>query len=223
MTTLQTDSGRTSRPFIEAAIVYVAFCGLSILSRLVPPLFFLVVVGGIVFPLFWGKRTRDWASLGFTRRKLGRALLWGVCAGLVAMLYVAWGAKRNPLPEPPLRGLQIAIGIPLAILILGPFQEFFFRGWLQPRLERALGVWPALLATSLSFAVWHLLPPFEGSPTSAVRTSSLEGILTTLGMGLVFGYIRQRTDSIVAPWLAHAMMIVALVAVGGMTFVQYTP
>ena len=143
MTTLQTDSGRTSRPFIEAAIVYVAFCGLSILSRLVPPLFFLVVVGGIVFPLFWGKRTRDWASLGFTRRKLGRALLWGVCAGLVAMLYVAWGAKRNPLPEPPLRGLQIAIGIPLAILILGPFQEFFFRGWLQPRLERALGVWPA--------------------------------------------------------------------------------
>lgn len=42
-------------------------------------------------------------------------------------------------------------------------------------------------------------------------------------MGVLFGYICQRTRNIVAPWLAHGLWIVALILVGAMTFVQFTP
>ncbi|MBM4431108.1 MAG: CPBP family intramembrane metalloprotease [Chloroflexi bacterium] len=49
------------------------------------------------------------------------------------------------------------------------------------------------------------------------------GIVTTLAMGLGFGYIFQRARNIVAPWLAHALMIIATIAVGAMTIVQYAP
>jgi membrane protease YdiL (CAAX protease family) len=214
---------RLPRPAIEALLAYVALCGVSLFSRLFPCVFGLVVFAGIGFPLYWGRRTGDWATLGFRRSGLGRALLWGTGTGMVSVLYVVASARLNPLPPPPLLPVQLALAIPIAFLVLAPFQEFFFRGWLQPRLQHGLGKAAGLVVTSLGFSFWHLLPPFEGTPTSAVSVSSPSGLLTTLGMGLVFGYAFQRTSSIVAPWLAHALMIVALVGVGGMTFVQYSP
>ena len=214
---------RLPRPMSEALLGYGAFCSVSLLSRLLPCVFGLVVLAGIGFPLCWGKRTGDWATLGFRRRDLGRALLWGATTGVVAVVYVVVSARLNPLPPPPLLPVQLALGIPIAFLMLAPFQEFFFRGWLQPRLQDGLGKVAGLVVTSLAFTFWHLIPPFEGTSTSAVSVSSPSGLLTTLGMGLVFGYAFQRTSNIVAPWLAHALMIIALVGVGGMTFVQYTP
>ena len=75
--------------------------------------------------------------------------------------------------------------------------------------------------TSLAFSLWHLFPPFEGTATSTISVSSAGGILTSLGMGLAFGYIFQRTRNIVAPWLAHALMVAATIAVGAMTLVQF--
>jgi membrane protease YdiL (CAAX protease family) len=43
---------------------------------------------------------------------------------------------------------------------------------------------------------------------------------STFIVGLLFGYIHQRTQNIVAPWLAHAIAGIALVMVGGMSFVR---
>jgi membrane protease YdiL (CAAX protease family) len=43
----------------------------------------------------------------------------------------------------------------------------------------------------------------------------------TAVMGLVFGYIFQRTGSIIAPWFAHVLTGLTLVLSGAMTFVQY--
>lgn len=159
---------------------------------------------------------------GFRRQKLRQALVWGLGAGLPGMLYFFLSSRAHPLPQPPLFGLQLAIGVFIAFLILSPFQELFLRGWLQPRFERALGRWLGLLATAISFTLWHFTPPFEGTPTSSIAVTSVGGALTTLGMGLVFGYIFQRTGNIVAPWLAHALMIIGTVAVGAMSFIQFT-
>jgi len=212
----------TQRHLIEAAIAYVAFCGVSLLSRFVPPVFLLVPVSGIAFPLIWAKITRSWTSIGFTRQNLGQALLWGVGAGLVSGLYT-FLMFREEQSFPPMLGLQLAIGIPIWILIMSPFQEFFFRGWLQPRFQFAIGKWTGLFVTSLCFTLWHFCPPLEGTPTSTLPITSVIGILSTFGFGVLFGYIFQRTDNIVAPWLAHALAGIALVLIGGMSFIQYTP
>jgi len=218
-----TTDNRAQQSLREALFAYIAFAGLSTASRLFLPMFWLVILTGITFPLLWGKLTGRWEALGVTRHNLGQALLWGAGVGITGAAYIFWSASRNPPLASPGLGVQLAVGIPLALLIVAPFQEFFFRSWLQPRLEEALGPWRGLVVTAVSFAFWHLLPPFEGSATSSIQTSSLGGILTTLAMGLGLGYIFQRTRSIVAPWLAHAMMIIATIAVGAMTIVQYAP
>ena len=216
-------AGEAKSGLIQAILAYVIFCGLSGLSRLVPALFFLTVAIGIAFPLVWAKLHRDWESIGFTRRKRVQAFVWGLSAGLVGVLYIVLSSRSQTYPEAPLFTLQLAIGVFIACLILSPFQEFFFRGWLQPRFEKALGRWWGLLVTALSFTVWHFCPPFEGTPTSSIPVTSVSGALTTLVMGLVFGYIFDRTGNILAPWLAHALMIIGLVVVGAMSFIQYSP
>jgi membrane protease YdiL (CAAX protease family) len=200
----------------EAVTALVAFCALSLLSRLVPLLFLLVVGGGLLFPLIWGVFTKDWKSMGFTRRNLGPGLLWGAGGGLLLMV-VIWYTTEHRLA--PFFGLQLIVGIPIWLLIMSPFQEFFFRGWLQPRFENALGLWPGLVATSISFAVWHLCPAFEQA--QIVPIMSLYGMVFTTVMGLIFGYTFCRTRNIMAPWLAHVLAGLTLVLSGAMTFVQY--
>lgn len=227
--TMQTDMGASvlrgepRKSLVQAILAYIVFCGLSALSRLVPILFLLMVIIGIAFPLVWAKVHGDWESIGFTRRKRVQAFVWGFGAGLIGVLYIILSSRSQPYPEPALFALQLAIGVFLAFLILSPFQEFFFRGWLQPRFEKALGKWWGLLVTAVSFTAWHFCPPFEGTPTSSIPVTSVSGALTTLVMGLVFGYIFRRTGNILAPWLAHALMIIGLVVVGAMSFVQYSP
>jgi membrane protease YdiL (CAAX protease family) len=208
--------GTKRRSLTEALVALVVFCGLSGLSRLSPPVWALVPISGIAFPLLWAWRTREWAKMGFTRRNLGRASLWGLGAGLL-LLAIEWFTTRHKAA--PFLLMQLAVAIPIWLLIMSPFQEFFFRGWLQPRFQDALGLWPGLVITSISFALWHLCPPFEQA--QIVPIISAYGMFFTLAMGFLFGYIFQRTGNIVAPWLAHVLAGLALVLTGAMTFVQY--
>ena len=204
------------KAFIEAITALLAYYGLSLLSRLVAPLFLLVVGSGLFFPLIWGILTKDWKTMGFTRRNIGQALFWGVGSGALLMV-VIWFTTEHKLA--PFYVLQLIVGIPIWLLIMSPFQEFFFRGWLQPRFEKSLGLWPGLVVTSIGFAVWHLCPPFEQA--QIVPIMSVFGMAFTTAMGLVFGYIFRRTGNIIAPWLAHVLAGLTLVLSGAMTFVQY--
>lgn len=86
---------------------------------------------GIALPLAWGKFTGNWAEMGFTKHNLWTALRWGTAADtLSGLIGVAMVSQRSLAPA---LGLQLAIGLPFWALLASPFQEFFFRGWLQPR------------------------------------------------------------------------------------------
>ena len=154
--------------------------------------------------------------MGFTRRNVGQALIWGAGSGILLMV-VIWFTTEHKLA--PFFALQLIVGIPIWLLIMSPFQEFFFRGWLQPRFVKSLGFWPGLVLTSVSFAVWHLCPAFEQA--QIVPIMSVFGMTLTTVMGLVFGYVFRRTGNMVAPWLAHVLAGLTLVLSGAMTFVRY--
>lgn len=226
-TTNQTNSKKeTQRHLVEAIIAYVAFCGLSVLSRFVLPVFLLVMVFGLAFPLLWAKFAREWTSIGFKRRNRKKALLWGFVAGLIGMIYAFIYSVITSIEEwsvPPMLGLQLALGIPIWILIMSPFQEFLFRGWLQPRFQDSIGKWAGLFVTSICFTLWHFCPPLESTATATIPITSVGGVLSTFGLGMLFGYVFQRTDNIVAPWLAHAFSGVGLILAGTLSFIQYTP
>jgi membrane protease YdiL (CAAX protease family) len=216
------DSVRHRNLLVEALIGYGVFCALGLVSRFTPVVFVLFVTYGIAFPLIWARATRNWSALGFSRRNLSSALTWGLAAGVVWSIYT-YVFFRQGRPLPPLWGLQVAIALPMWLLVMSPFQEFFFRGWLQPRLQTVMGRWTGLGITVLSFALWHYFPRLEGTSTTTLPLGSPLGLLSTVLAGLLFGYIFQRTENIVAPWLAHAIGGITLVLIGEMSFIQYIP
>jgi membrane protease YdiL (CAAX protease family) len=196
-------------------IVFLLFCGLSLLSLVIYPFFGLVTLIGIGLPLFSGKITGKWSTMGFTRQNMRPAFLWGLSGGVVSSLI---GLAVLPgLTIPDNLGVQLAIGIPMWALIVSPSQEFFFRGWMQPKFENALGqVWGLLLANAC-FTLWHYCAPFSGSP---VPLWSPIGVISTFAAGLVYAFVFQRSRNIMAPWLAHLINGITFIVVGAMDFTQ---
>ncbi len=83
-------------------------------------------------------------------------------------------------------GLRVVSGVVLAAAVA---EELLFRGFLQGSLEHRRGRWPAIILTSLLFAVlhdpWRLVPVFF--------------------IGVLLGYLASRGGSIYYSMLAHAV------------------
>jgi membrane protease YdiL (CAAX protease family) len=208
----------TRRQLLKAVVAFALFGGVSFLGRFLPFAFHLVGVVGLALPLVWGWRTGRWAEMGFTRRNWRQAMWWGVGAGLATSLLGLVTMGRYSLA--PDVGLRLAIGVPMSLLLASPFQEFFFRGWLQPRFEGALGDWTGLLVANLCFTLWHYLAPMAGAPGSSFPLNTLGGLLSTFIAGLIYGYSFQRTRNILAPWLSHALALIVFTLVGAMAYIE---
>jgi membrane protease YdiL (CAAX protease family) len=140
----------------------------------------------VVFPPFVA------LFVGFT------ALLPRLPPGLAALLspYLGAASFAFRLPE------SVALAAALQLLVVALPEEVFYRGWLQTawaRLapERGVTVLGArlghgFLATQALFAAGHLV---SGQPWR----------LATFFPGLLFGWLRARTGSVVAPIVAHAL------------------
>jgi membrane protease YdiL (CAAX protease family) len=103
-------------------------------------------------------------------------------------------------------------------MIASPFQEFFFRGWLQTRFGNRLGDWWGLLLANACFTAWHYCAPFSSATPVPLETPI--GALSTFGAGLVYAYVFLRTGNILAPWLAHVITGITFILVGAMDFTQ---
>ena len=91
----------------------------------------------------------------------------------------------------------------------------------NPRFRLSLENGPGCLLLPRLSLYGIFFPPLEGTPTSVLPLSSFTGILSMILAGLLFGYIYQRTQNIIAPWLAHAISGITLVIIGWMSFLQY--
>jgi membrane protease YdiL (CAAX protease family) len=128
------------------------------------------------------------------------AVGWGVAATLPLLLLMVWfeTSRLDGLVEirrfveqkliPLFDGIP-AGGIFLIALFAGVFEELLFRGVIQVGLDGALGLWPALVLTSLLFGLAHAM-------TRAYF------IITAL-MGLYLGALYVWTDHLLVPMVAH--------------------
>jgi uncharacterized protein len=113
---------------------------------------------------------------------------WGFLAlsaliGLLAVTgHIAVGGPTNP----PLVALRFAAEWALAFLGVGLFEETFARGYLQGRLSRAIGFWPAAVLLSILFGAGHY------SNTGETAT----GLIGAGTVGLVFCYSLWRSGSL---------------------------
>jgi membrane protease YdiL (CAAX protease family) len=125
------------------------------------------------------------------RPLLGIAM--GVVAGTIALLYLFLlsatdfldAARREEASYTSL-GLWL---MPLAVIAAPLFEEFIFRGLIFGGLRRSFGVWPATLASAAVFAIVH--PAFSFLPVFV--------------MGVCAAQVYERTRSLLAPMLVHAV------------------
>jgi len=87
--------------------------------------------------------------------------------------------------------------IPLAVIAAPVFEEFIFRGLIFGGLRRSFGVWPATLASAAVFAILH--------PALAIAPVFVMGICAAL--------VYERTRSLLAPMIVHAVYNACVVGV----------
>lgn len=122
------------------------------------------------------------------RRAVAETL--AVAAAVLAVLTAA--ALAWPWEElPRRRGLRSVLELAASGLAAAVIEETFFRGWLQPLLERRFGPYAAIAAANLVFAPVHLIvSPYWIS-------------LCTFFPGLVMGWLKYRYGSLLPPALFH--------------------
>ncbi|HET9554250.1 MAG TPA: CPBP family intramembrane glutamic endopeptidase [Anaeromyxobacteraceae bacterium] len=143
-------------------------------------------------------------ELGWSTTSPGRGVLLGVVGGLALVLATAglvevaepggFGSTLSAVASwtPRQRLLFLVIGTGAAFA-----EESAFRGWLQSAVSGRLGSWAGIPLVAGLFAVLHL----------AFHPVALA---VKLVFGLVLGLLADRTRSLVAPALAHALSWVLL-------------
>ena len=94
--------------------------------------------------------------------------------------------------------MMAAFGVTLAPLL----EELFFRGMLYPVLQRSVGVALAIVLTAVAFAFIH----------GAQLGYAWAPLLSIFVVGIVFTAVREKTNSVAAPFLMHCGYNLALFA-----------
>ncbi|MGV9711992.1 CPBP family intramembrane glutamic endopeptidase [Gordonia sp. NPDC003424] len=162
-----------------------------------------------------------WREIGVSRDELRAGVLYAVGAVVVVFavisIAVAIPATRQFFLNDRYNSASDAL---LAALVFIPLQtvlpeEFLFRGVLQGSLYRLFSRRATLGIGALCFGLWHIssslgltsgnagFSGFLGSGLLAQIAGILGAVIATSVAGLVFGWLRDRTTSLLAPIALH--------------------
>lgn len=162
-----------------------------------------LVVVWLTFWLVFLKTRFTWSAIGYakpSRPWLKKWIFSVVVYVLISMALVAvatWllpSFDANQAQDVGLSG-SYSLGLKIigfiSLVILTPiFEETMFRGVLFKGLRRSMSFYPALIVASLLFALAH---------------GQLNVSLDTFALGLLLGYLTEKTGSIVPSILLHAL------------------
>jgi membrane protease YdiL (CAAX protease family) len=139
-------------------------------------------------------------------------LIWAVVLMLpLSIVWFGWGGLLELLGVPlePQLLTTLLQGAPSSALWVGALvyviaivpalEEMVFRGFVQAPFVRRWGRWPGIATSSALFAFAHLTDP--------------QAIPPLLVLGMVLGWLRERTGSLAAPTALHAANNAAALAV----------
>jgi membrane protease YdiL (CAAX protease family) len=136
----------------------------------------------------------DFGSLYLKRGRLG----WGLLVGIVSFCVLALLATFQALGQgiPLARIVSWTPWILLFVLANGFMEELLFRGLFLKRFEPMIGAWLSNLVIAVVFTAAH------------AQVTYTPDLLVFLGvvflLSLAWGYIMQKTDSLLASFLFHA-------------------
>jgi len=131
---------------------------------------------------------------------IGMAVVGGIGQLLIDLLGLGDAQAEQQSTELLAGSPELVVGaIAMMFLVVGPAEEFLFRGIVQGRLREKLSPVPAIAIASVFFALIHA-PGFVGSIQGVV----LGLAVLTVG-GTVFGAVYEYTQNIVVVSLLHGL------------------
>lgn len=139
----------------------------------------------------------------------GLGLVAGATALLVGVNRVAFGAAAtvgiDPVasisPPPGLATWTTFLAVaPLFVLVVGPAEEYLFRGLLQRYLAQEFGLRGAVGWSSVLFVLVHVPAVVQVSPPALLVAAPVQFVVS---VGL--GWLYERTDTLVVPALTHGL------------------
>jgi membrane protease YdiL (CAAX protease family) len=158
---------------------------------------FGLVLAAVVPAVVLGRiEGRPWGNYGLPARQAFGKLFWvGAVWGfasvtlLLGMMYGLRAFNVGHLAIHGIRLVKFAAFWAVMFLLVGLYEDFHFRGYLQFSLTRAIGFWPAAILLSCYFGWSHRLNAGEQWP----------GLLAAAAIGFFFCLTLRRTGSL---WFA---------------------
>jgi membrane protease YdiL (CAAX protease family) len=206
-------------------VVLAALVGGNLVRHLLHPPWWIAPLEAAALLGFARLYGLTWAELGLDRRQLRSGGRWAAGAvGVVAVVYAvgviipatrpAFRDSRYHLPLPETASTAFVV-IPLGTVML---EELAFRSILWGMLARHERPRVVLATTSVLFGLWHVIPAAHVAAgnegvSSAVGDHPVVVVLGTVAVttvgGLIFGELRRRSDSVLAPvglhWATNAL------------------
>jgi CAAX protease family protein len=162
----------------------------------------------------WLRSTASWLRRGSVDAVVRWLIL--ATAPVVALALTGWAVAVGDagLSEGARLAIRTVEDVPLWLLVPGAVafscanaaaEEAYFRGAFMTALLATTGRVPALLLQAVSYGLLHT----GGFPSGAL------GVALATVYGLVLGIVRLRSGGLLAPWLAHVLAdltIMALIA-----------
>lgn len=175
----------------------------------------------IVFVWLTRHKLRD---IGLHSQKIGQSLLIGASVTIIAFL-IGYGVEYilavQQAGEPHIlfSALDNKMGVTggylfALLLVIGNFinafmEEGLFRGLMIPLFLTKLSFVRTNWLQAFLFGAWHLMWVFKYYQLGTIQTSDeilmsiFSNFLPQLLMGLVWGYMYFKTNSLWAPWISH--------------------
>ena len=203
---------------VAIGLLVLALAGFNFAVHLLPPgTVWLSLIAAPALLAFGRFNGLSWAQMGLGRHRLRSGGIWGLGAvGIIGAVYLvgillpatrpAFLDGRYHLAEN--RALITAfLIIPIGTILL---EEVAFRSVLWGMLHRHMRAWKVLIASSVLFGFWHVLPALSDAHRGEIAgVHAHHGPWTTLLIvggtvaftavgGLVAGELRRRSGSILA-------------------------
>jgi len=149
----------------------------------------------------------DLSVFGFTTKRFGKSLLYGLLFFLVLnlltliVLYALTYVVTGQMAFQSYNVIPFVSAMPFMTLCVGISEEGLFRGYMQTHLEKLYTPGTAILIQAILFGVWHFiwnLSPFD-------PFAMAQYVATTFFIGLLFGYFYNKTRSLTPLIFAHGL------------------
>jgi membrane protease YdiL (CAAX protease family) len=165
---------------------------------------------------------REW---GLSRKGVGLGVVFGlvVAAGVfpvfevlrrVGLLDGVGEALRAKVTElgVPTPGAFAALAAFIALLHSG-LEEYYWRGFVFGRLRMAIAFGPAVTVSSLGFMAHHVIILAVYMPGRLCSVAVPLSLCIAVG-GAFWAWLYERSGSLLGPWVSHAVVDAAIMAVG---------